>query len=330
MRRKIGYAIGIILLLFLSGSFYYIRKFNRAFFKEKSDYLTYTFQSKPIEFRWASNTIGSKAFYEPQAAIIFPVEILGLNHRFQMQFDTGSPHSYIYGKDLESLIQLGLEISVVEKGDERFVKQIDFNLGGNQIKASMVKVLDNYGNTFSKNDTIPVIRIGTIGSDFLKNRIVAIDFKNEILELFNKRPKWMSSLPKFQSFDFSGRRIMLPVGIDGKYYELLYDSGCSAFGLITTKNRFNRYADPDAETVSYDAKSWESKIAINSKTSSQLFTIGGTKLNLKRVSYVDMYTALQPLVTPFTRIGGWLGNQPFNESQLILDTVNEEFLVITK
>ncbi|MFP4846169.1 hypothetical protein [Winogradskyella sp. PE311] len=41
-----------------------------------------------------------------------------------------------------------------------------------------------------------------------------------------------------------------------------------------------------------------------------------------------MYTWSQPLVTPFTRIGGWLGNQPFNESTLILDTKAEEFIVV--
>ena len=42
-----------------------------------------------------------------------------------------------------------------------------------------------------------------------------------------------------------------------------------------------------------------------------------------------MYTKLQPLMTPFTRIGGWLGNQALNESALILDTKTEEFIVIT-
>jgi len=41
-----------------------------------------------------------------------------------------------------------------------------------------------------------------------------------------------------------------------------------------------------------------------------------------------MYTPIQPLVTPFTRIGGWLGNQPFNESILILDTKTEEFIIV--
>ena len=41
-----------------------------------------------------------------------------------------------------------------------------------------------------------------------------------------------------------------------------------------------------------------------------------------------MYTAIQPLVTPFAKIGGWLGNQPFSDSVLILDTQKQEFIIV--
>ena len=193
----------------------------------------------------------------------------------------------------------------------------------------MIKILPNYGNSFDKNDTISSIKIGTIGSDFIANHIIAIDFKNQKIQLFDKRPKWMHQLPKFKPFDFTARRrIMLPVIVDKKKYEFLYDSGCSAFGLITIKSRFDRYTDTSTEPLNYGANSWGSSIPIISKPSDKLFNIGNANLKLKRVSYVDMYTITQPLVTPFTRIGGWLGNQPFNESTLIIDTKAEEFIVV--
>jgi hypothetical protein len=41
-----------------------------------------------------------------------------------------------------------------------------------------------------------------------------------------------------------------------------------------------------------------------------------------------MYAPLQRFMTPFTRIGGWLGNKPFVDACLILDTQKEEFLVV--
>ncbi|RZN80964.1 MAG: hypothetical protein EVB11_11030 [Winogradskyella sp.] len=327
MKKKIGYALLIILVLMLSVGFYYIRKFNNAFFKEKSAYMTYTFESKPIHFNWAGSSKGSGGYHEPQAAIIIPVKLNGLTHNFYMQLDTGAPHSFIYENDLKSLRALGMAIKEVTKGEERFVEQLNFKLDENRINAKMIRILENYGNSFDKNDTISNLNIGTIGSDFIANRITAIDFKNQTLELYHKRPKWMTSLPEFNAFDYTGRRIMLPVTIDHKDYELFYDSGCSAFGLITIKSRFDKYTDENTEAIAYDAKSWDSSIPITSKPSKTPVKIGNVELSLKRVSFIDMYTWSQPLVTPFTRIGGWLGNQPFNESTLILDTITEEFIV---
>jgi hypothetical protein len=139
----------------------------------------------------------------------------------------------------------------------------------------------------------------------------------------------MASLSGFTTFDYTPRRrIMLPVIVDNKDYEFLYDSGCSAIGLITPNNRFVKYTDENTKEIAYDANSWGSGIPMRNKTSDKTFAIGNTNLSLKRVTYVDMYTSMQGLSTPFTRIGGWLGNQPFNESTLILDTINEEFVII--
>ena len=328
MKKKIGYTLLVILVLILSTGYYYIRKFNNAFFKEKSAYLEYSFESKPIHFDWAANSTGSEGYHEPQAAMIISLKIEGLAHHFYMQFDTGAPHSFIYENDLKSLRAIGMDIKEVTKGEERFVEQLDFILDDNHIKASMIRILGDYGHTFGKNDTISKIGIGTIGSDFIANRITTIDFKNQTLELYNERPDWMKLLPEFTPFDFTGRRIMLPITINDKDYELFYDSGCSAFGLITTKNRFDKYSDEHTEVIAYNAKSWDSSIPITSKLTKQPITIGNSDLSLKRVSYIDMYTWSQSLVTPFTKIGGWLGNQPFNESTLILDTKNQEFIVI--
>jgi hypothetical protein len=326
MRKKIGYTLVVILSLIIIAGFIGIRKFNNFLFADRSNYLYYTSESKPIHFDWAGDSIGG--IYEPQAAMIIPLKIEGLEHNFYMQFDTGAYDSYIYENNLKSLRSIGIDIKEVVKDNVRYVENLDFILGSNHIKASMIKIYSNYGYFFDKNDTIGRIGIGTIGSDFIANRITSIDFKNKNIQLYDERPKWIASLSNFKSFDFSGRRIMLPVTLDNKNYEFLYDSGCSAFGLITIKSRFDRYTEQSTKQINYDAKSWEGSIPIRSKVTDKLFNIGNTKLKLKRVSFVDMYSLTQPLITPFTRVGGWLGNQPFTESTLILDTKTKEFIVI--
>lgn len=325
MKKKISYTLLVILSILIIAGFIGIRKFNNALFKEKPNYLEYTSESKPIHFDWSGDSIGG--IYESQAAMTIPLKIEGLKHQFYMQFDTGAPQSIIYEKQLNSLRAIGLDIKEVVIDETRYVERLDFMLDDNHIKASMVKIYPNYGHSFDKN-TVGRIGIGTIGSDFIMNRITAIDFKNQNIQFYNDRPEWIAALQDFKSFDFSGRRIMLPVTLDNKNYEFLYDSGCSAFGLITIKSRFDTYTEESTKQINYDAKSWESSIPIRSKVSNKLFNIGNANLKLKRVSYVDMYRPLQPLITPFTRIGGWLGNQPFNESTLILDTKKEEFIII--
>jgi hypothetical protein len=326
MKKNIGYTLLVLIFIIFIGGFIGVQKFNNALFNVKPNHLEYTSESKPIHFDWSGNSIGG--IYESQAAMTIPLKIDGLKHQFYMQFDTGAPISFIYEKDLKSLRKIGVEIKEVVKNEISYVENLDFVSGDNHIKVAMIQILKNYGHEFDKNDTIKRIGIGTIGSDFLIDKITSIDFKNQKIQFFDERPKVINSLSGFKKFDFSGRRIMLPVKVDNKDYEFLYDSGCSAFGLITIKSRFEDYTDINIDEIKYDAKSWKKSLPIRSKTSNKVFAFGNVNLEIKRVSYLDMYTFVQPLMTPFTRIGGWLGNQPFNESTLILDTKAEEFIIL--
>ena len=326
MAKYIRYTLAILLTLLVIAGFIGISKFNHAFFGEKPNFLTYKDDSKAIAFEWANDSLGN--YFETQVAMVIPVNIDGLKHKFYMQFDTGSPFTFIYEKDLISLKKIGLKISEETQNEQRYIKRLEFELGGNKVTASMIKILEDYGHTFNAADTIGRIKIGTIGSDFIENRITAIDFENQRIQTYRQRPNWMDSLPNFKPFDFQGRRIMLPALIDGKEFELLYDSGCSAFGLITTKNRFESYTDENTEVIEYGANSWGSTIPIRNKSTNLEIQIGNSNLGMSRVSYVNMYAWAQRFVTPFTHIGGWLGNRPFVKSTLILDTKKEEFIVM--
>ena len=205
MGKKLFYILLVLLSLLIIVFSIGIRKFNTVLFKEKPNYLTYTSEEKAIEFRWVDDSIGN--YVETKAAIIIPLKIKGLSHKFYMQFDTGSPFTYIYGKDVESLKKMGLGFNIIVKDEVSYIENHEFVLGKNQINASMIKILDNYGNSFDKNDTISNIKIGTLGSDFLDNYITAIDFKNQNIQFYTERPDWMLNLSNFQSFDFKGRRI---------------------------------------------------------------------------------------------------------------------------
>ncbi|MGK0388410.1 MAG: hypothetical protein ACI94Y_001139 [Maribacter sp.] len=160
----------------------------------------------------------------------------------------------IYGKVLKLFKEFGLDASTIVIDEERYMEKFDCSLGGNKISMDTIEILENYGNLFDRNDTISEIKIGTIGADFLDNRITMIDFKNKQIQLYSERPKWMNDfLPTFKPFDFQGRRFMLLANIDGKKSELFYDYGSSSFGLITSKSRYDKYTDKNIEEISYNA-----------------------------------------------------------------------------
>lgn len=326
MLKKIGYAFLILIIIFIVIAAFGVRQFNNSWFADRPNYLSYTSEAKPIDFRWAGGPIGDHV--EAHYAIVIPVKIKGLSNKFYFQFDTGSPTTFLYEKPLRSLQNLGVDMQEVQKADKAYIQQLDFDLGGSQIEAEMIEIMENYGTPFKSHDSTNAIKLGTLGADFMDGRITLIDFKNKYLEFYTERPAWMKSLTGFKPFDFAGRRFMLPAIINEVSLELFYDSGASAFGLITSKNRYQDYTDENEPEIQYEGNRFGESLNIHHKRTDARLEIGNANLPLTRISYIDMYADFQRFMTPFTRIGGWMGNLPFTEKTLILDTKKEEFIVI--
>jgi len=317
MLKKIVIALAILVVVLIIALKIGIQKFHNHWFKEKPNYLTVQFEPKPFPFIWG------KIDDDPYGLMKVPVKIKGSPYKLYMQFDTGAPSTVI----LENPIK-ALEIEQIIEDETAFAKDIEFMIGENVVSASQMKIFPNYGSEITVGDTIQTYKLGTIGADFLENKISLIDFKNQQITLFEERPEWMDTLPEFKPFNFKGRRFMLPANLAGKKRDLFYDSGSSAFGLITHKGQYKKLTDKKDEEFVYDANSWGDKLPIRHKAASKKIQIGGAELDLKRVAYMDKYSWAQRLIAPFSKIGGWLGNLPFTDAMLILDTKKEEFLVI--
>ena len=325
MKKLIVYTSIVLLLLIFGGIAYGVKYFNDQWFREYPNYLKFNAPYQPVSFDWVEGNY--KDHIEAHDAIIVPVRIPGLSQKFYMQLDTGSPYSFVNVNPYKALMDVNLDLDTVRRNGQLYFEQFQFDLEGNAIIAELMPILHT-GAEVDLNDTTKAIRLGTIGTDLMGQKITLIDFKNQQLQFFDKRPEWMDELGAFQSFDFKGRRLMLPAKIQGKALELFYDSGCSAFGLLTSKNRYDQYTNESDREIHYSANSFGASIPVFHKTSSESMEIGNTTLSLRRVSYVDWHDRLQGFFSRFTNIGGWLGNKPFVDEVLILDTIAEEFLVV--
>jgi len=327
MWKVVGYVfLGIVVVAGLAG-FFGIRKFNKSWFKERPLYTTFITEEKPIDFVWGRNGKGPNA--EKHAAVIIMAKLVELPLNVYFQFDTGSPYSMVYGKSIKSLLELGYEFDIIEKDGSKFIEELELQLGGNKTIVRMIAIRENYGNAIDEIDSTKNIKIGTIGSDFLADQITSIDFRNKAIQTFDERSEWMKSMDNFRPFDFQGRRLMLPAIIGGKQLELFYDTGCSSFGLITSKYRFDRNTEKDSAELILDGNRWGESLPIVHKNTVQRIAIGDSNLPLVRISYINKYARYQKFISPFTRIGGWLGNKPFINSKMIIDTKLEEFVVLS-
>ena len=327
MWKKILYTLLVLFFVGIIAMAVGVRWFHNMWFAERPNHLTLTFEDKDIDFVWGAMQL--EDFTENHTSLLIPVSIHGMSQDFYFQFDTGAPTSYIHGKTLESLRGAGFPGDIVQLDDNVYLDHFECKLGGNQVSLDMLQIIPDYGTSFPPSSADVRVKIGTLGADFLVDLITVIDFKNQTIQLNRERSEWMDTLPSFKPFDFQGRRFMLPALIDEKELQLFYDSGSSVFGLITSKNRYDRFTDPKIDEITYQSNRHGDAIPIHHKPSDWTIEIGNASLPLTRVSYVDMYAPVQHFMTPFTRIGGWLGNKPFIESVMVLDTKKEEFLVLS-
>jgi len=321
---------GIILLIVLGVTIFLgaiaIIYFNHHWFKNRPNHTEAVFEDADFQFEWAP--IKGEGYLEPHGAMLVRFKMYKKSPNLYFQFDTGSPYSYIFGKSVESLQEKYDDLSISKIGKDSFLDEISGVLGGSQIVLRNLTVIENVGREIDLSDTTQSVRIGTIGTDLMEDKVTLINFMERLISIHDKRPSQLVGYDGLQPFDFKGRRLMLPSKIDGKQQTLLYDSGTSAFGLVTSKHRYKKWSRSQELEYSDQFNMNGKKVFIHHKKSDSKIQIGSADLDLQRVSYVDIYSNLQRLMSPFTKIGGWLGNKPFLESILIIDTKTEEFLVL--
>jgi hypothetical protein len=330
--KAFGILIAILLILFTVGIIY----FNNYFFAERPKNLSILTDYKPIKFGLSSVTT-PQGFTIEKAQMVIPAEIDEIPNKLYFQFDTGAPTTVIYENSLSSLKEIGLEFDISKIDGKTFIKQLKINLGGSEMTFKMIEVVQYAGGeSFASEDLINYKRIGSIGSDFISDYLTEIDFENYKIQFYRERAELMLKGRKFESFDFSGRKLMLPCTIDGKKQLMYYDSGCSSYGLLTTKGIYKKYAHANSDQVNYELSSWgranwwNKPIHIYENRTDKYMSISGQNIAINKVGHVGIFGNLQGMIKPFTKIDGWLGNIPFLEYSLIFDAPNEEFLVMKK
>ena len=125
-------------------------------------------------------------------------------------------------------------------------------------------------------------------------------------------------------FEFKKRKIIIPSKIDGVDYNLLYDTGTSAFELVTSEKIWNQLLIKNEKVSVQKANSLGNVLKTYTTKSDKSIQFKNTTINLSEVTYIKGTTLIQNLLMKSSGMGGMIGNKIFKDKILILDCANQK------
>lgn len=276
-----------------------------------------------IPFIWKKDSMG--ATLNQHAALLLPVKLPHCPRQFYMQFDLGAPSSLFYKNKLAD-IAAKYPRAIQLSDTTRSLSDFNFTIGKTKVHAGQIVVREYAANKIQWNKKDIEI-IGTIGADLIENRIVQIDYPGKKILLSNNstRTENISMI----DFLFARRAILLPAHLNGKKLMLYFDTGSSAFELLTSKETSLALAAPGAVATQYPVRSWDRTLIANTLATNDSISIAQQKIPLVATTYMENVS--EGMINQMLKmgIGGMTGNKLFLDYILVLDTKNKKFGLIS-
>lgn len=281
-----------------------------------------TVPDKPytIPFTWKGDSINGQ--WDDHAAMLIPVQFSHCPYTFYMQFDLGSPYSLFYTNKMAA-ISARYPKAVQVTDTTKKLSGFSFAAGGMKILAKEM-VMRPLGNAAVNRAPQPYEIVGTLGTDLIDERQVLIDYPGRRITI-NYQPK---DQPELADLYYQGRRILLPSLIRGKRSILYFDTGSSAFELLTDKETVLSLASAGAVPVKYHVSSWGRMLEATSMATGDSITIASGKIPISKATYIEGASDAQVKQMMQMGIGGMTGNKLFLRSLLFLDLKNRKFSVM--
>jgi predicted aspartyl protease len=281
----------VLVLAVLGGYIYFDQKFT-----PKKNYLTVENESGSIPFTW----LGTE-----KNVLLLPIHFEGDPATYYLQFDTGSPYTLFYSKSIKNIRQIYTNEEVAKTS---------FYIGKTKITSDKFKIY-NPGNE-NNNDFLKII--GTIGADILENRKTLVNFKENYIALnLSKAPTQFQT--KLFDFKFKKRKIIVRGLLKGKEEQFLFDSGTSAYELLTNKEVWENLKLPTSKINIEESQSWDNVLTAYTANCNQKIQISNHEIPLNNVTYVEGFSQVQYSMMKFSGMTGMLGNKIFLDYSLYID-----------
>ncbi|HEY0677366.1 MAG TPA: hypothetical protein VGD17_03730 [Chitinophagaceae bacterium] len=241
-----------------------------------------------------------------------------------MQFDLGSPFSLFYRNKLKEIQFRYPKVKLVEDSSLRLM-DFSFTAGSVVIEAKEIIVRQYNDQKIDWNNEKSLKIIGTIGMDLIAGKVLVINYPEKKLFIHTAVPDSIRERIKLSDLVVAGNSLLMPAVIRGKSHLLFFDTGSSAFELITDKTNYTELAVTNALPVEKKVRSWDRILTAHTIATNDSITIAQTRLPLRRVTYMEGASSSQVEQMKKIGIGGMTGNKLFLNSILILDTKGKQF-----
>ena len=279
-----------------------------------------------FDFLWAATNMGGVV--EPHSAILAPVRFAGLSKTFYMQFDLGAQSSVFYRGALEAIaVKLARNSAIHLDPEKRAVTGLTLALGERTVTFKKAEIRDVKLARQIDWDGEGAILIGTIGSDLLDGRVMMIDYPKRHVRILPAVPAQIASLP-YGKFDYDERRILLHGQFEGRPTRIWFDTGSSAFALLTDAATWKRLAKNPASSRRFAVNSWGDMMQMVVADTDATITFAGVQMPLRQITAVEGATLVQSLIGRATGMHGMTGNKLFIDKQVILDAPHGRYWVV--
>ena len=283
-----------------------------------------------IPFNWVGDSVSGKYF--DKLAITIPVTLDNLPHKFNMQLDLGATTTVIYGNsikpyldnysELRNKIDTTLKFRIQSQTNYKF-KNLTLKLGDVNFGERIIGHFKEFGDDIPKDsiNTKTEKHIGTIAPDLFKDKILIIDYPKRRFCVAESLPKQFSKT-QFRQYKIIDGRIKIPISINGKDEDVMFDTGSSIFALITTREKANEISSKPI-VDSLKISSWGDYYMVYGQTISKTIKFGQKTLN-KAIVYFDDKKGNADFYKE-EGIWGITGNSFFLNNVVIIDYKNQRF-----
>ncbi|MCC3157026.1 hypothetical protein LJ737_07240 [Hymenobacter sp. 15J16-1T3B] len=258
---------------------------------------------------------------------LVPVRVPGCARTCYLQFDTGAPYTVFYAHPLAALHAQYPAAGPALLPQADTVRNLAFRLAGARMLVRRAPVLQYGAHTLPADTAAPFI-VGTLGADVLEGRVLVIDYLRRRFSLYAAVPDSLAGRADFVPLELKSRRVMLSATVPGQSGPLMFDSGSSAFALLTSQSRWQELRRPAAPVRTTSVNSWGKTLTTHTAPTAAALRLGATELSLGTVSYMTGMNLMQQLLTRVSGLAGMLGNEPFAGRTIILDAPGGRFGVL--